>query len=1265
MDSSSNPISRLANQFLAAVREWSRTSAASPPKVDIIQLEERIFYSASPFAMFDSNVEEAAIVPENLEQVESWISEVIGFGLAEPTAATAEDSSSSTPNLVSSESVSETTTLAIGALTQDVPQDPTDSDNLPERNSAHMEGISRQEESLGRREVVFIDHQLDDLDRMLQELQSNRSDGTSFEFVWLEQNQDGLSQISTYLSQSSQDFDAIHIISHGNAEGFQLGSIWMTGSTVVDRFGELQQWNEGLSQNADLLIYGCYVAATDEGQTWLNALGSQLGVDVAASTNLTGHQSFGGDWILEYATGQIESSLFPHGEANLDWQGTLAFTTNNDTASTPNNVPITVNVGSNDTGSPTILDISNPSSGSATYSGSNIIYTPTAGYTGSTSINYLATDGTEGLQHYWKLDGNGTDAIGSSHGTLTNGPTTTTGRFGSALLFDEVNDHVVVSDIAYASSFTISFAFNISDNSGTAFQYLYSHGTVATQNSINIYIGESGSGGSNANFFRTNILDANDTGTGSELDFNAASFIDGNWHTYTLTISATTGATVYIDGVQRASNSTLGRDGFDPTSSVYFGGRNDLEAARFMGGSLDGIAIYNNALSGADVAALEVSGSAVGTLNLTVGGAAAVNTVPGSQNINEDATRVFSSANGNQISIADSDAGGANNEVTISVNSGTLTLAGTTGLTFVTGDGTADTTMTVRGTAANINTALNGLTYNTTANYNGTATLTLATEDASLLTLNLDANLQGHYEFTGNLNDTAPGTAKNGSFNGNATIVTDATRGQVLSLDGSGDYVRIAGTYSNPTEVTIGGWVNLTSAVGRGEFISLSDRVHLALDEPGLGVKGSIQTGASSWVDLASGRFIAGTGWHHVMFVYSDSGNNNTLYIDGVVVASASIASSIYWTGATDTLIGVHPSLTAYTNGFIDDARIYNRALSATEIAVLASDLARLDTDNVLVNVAAVNDAPVLDNMGSMSLTTITESQTTNSGNTVASIISSAGGDRITDVDSSAVEGIAIYSLSSGNGTWQFSTNSGSSWSNIGTVSESSALLLRSTDLVRFVPNGVNGTEASFLFRAWDQSSGTAGTNTSLVSNGGTTAFSSAVEIARIIVTESNSTPTGTTDTYSLNEDSSLSTTWWNTAWTRRSQLTFTGNNFVGSENMADFPVLIAFNSSNIDYALTQNSGQDLRFVDADGTALAYEIESWNEAGTSFVWVRVPNVAIGSSDSIFVYYGNASASAGEAGTAVWSSSYAAVYHMDDPGLIADDSTIQCARRNGD
>ncbi len=61
------------------------------------------------------------------------------------------------------------------------------------------------------------------------------------------------------------------------------------------------------------------------------------------------------------------------------------------------------------------------------------------------------------------------------------------------------------------------------------------------------------------------------------------------------------------------------------------------------------------------------------------------------------------------------------------------------------------------------------------------------------------------------------------------------------------------------------------------------------------------------------------------------------------------------------------------------------------------------------------NDAPVLDNTGNMTLTTITEDQTNNAGQTIASIIASAGGDRITDVDTGAVEGIAITGTTNGN----------------------------------------------------------------------------------------------------------------------------------------------------------------------------------------------------------------------------------------------------------
>ena len=167
---------------------------------------------------------------------------------------------------------------------------------------------------------------------------------------------------------------------------------------------------------------------------------------------------------------------------------------------------------------------------------------------------------------------------------------------------------------------------------------------------------------------------------------------------------------------------------------------------------------------------------------------APVTTVPGAQSTNEDTAKVFSSANGNQISITDVDAGGANNEVTLSVTNGTLTLAGITGLTLTSGDGTADAAMTLRGTASAINTALDGLSYSPTANYNGSATLTLATTDSVLLSLDIDTGLLGRYAFenTGALGtDTSPAAGYAGTVSG-AAAVNDGTRGNVLNLAGAG-----------------------------------------------------------------------------------------------------------------------------------------------------------------------------------------------------------------------------------------------------------------------------------------------------------------------------------------------------------------------------------------------------------------------------------------------------------------------------------------------
>jgi hypothetical protein len=119
-----------------------------------------------------------------------------------------------------------------------------------------------------------------------------------------------------------------------------------------------------------------------------------------------------------------------------------------------------------------------------------------------------------------------------------------------------------------------------------------------------------------------------------------------------------------------------------------------------------------------------------------------------------------------------------------------------------------------------------------------------------------------------------------------------------------------------------------------------------------------------------------------------------------------------------------------------------------------------------------------------------------------------------------------------------------------------------------------------------------------------------------------------------------------NTSWEARRKITF--NNTAAGAAITNFPVLVKLDSTRINYSQTQNSGQDLRFVDADNTTLlSYEIEKWDEAGTSYVWVKVPQIDNTATDYINMYYGNASAVAGADATNVWTNGFIGVWHMHD------------------
>ena len=121
--------------------------------------------------------------------------------------------------------------------------------------------------------------------------------------------------------------------------------------------------------------------------------------------------------------------------------------------------------------------------------------------------------------------------------------------------------------------------------------------------------------------------------------------------------------------------------------------------------------------------------SVASSVTLTAVNDAPLNSVPGAQATNEDTPLVFSAGGGNLISIGDVDAGGAVVQVRLNGSNGLITLSGSTGLSFSTGDGTADATMTFSGSIANINAALDGLTFDPTSAFSGAASLQVITDD--------------------------------------------------------------------------------------------------------------------------------------------------------------------------------------------------------------------------------------------------------------------------------------------------------------------------------------------------------------------------------------------------------------------------------------------------------------------------------------------------------------------------------------------------------
>ncbi|MBW4445924.1 MAG: DUF4347 domain-containing protein [Spirirestis rafaelensis WJT71-NPBG6] len=151
------------------------------------------------------------------------------------------------------------------------------------------------------REIIFIDPNVEDYQSLIGGINPDTK------VVILDRMKDGVSQITESLQGGK--YKAVHIVSHGSEGSLQLGSKQLNSANFDSYKSQLQQWANSLTEDADILLYGCDVATGETGVGFVQQLSQLTGADVAASDDLTGSAALGGDWDLEVKTGKIEANL--------------------------------------------------------------------------------------------------------------------------------------------------------------------------------------------------------------------------------------------------------------------------------------------------------------------------------------------------------------------------------------------------------------------------------------------------------------------------------------------------------------------------------------------------------------------------------------------------------------------------------------------------------------------------------------------------------------------------------------------------------------------------------------------------------------------------------------------------------------------------------------------------------------------------------------------------------------------------------------------
>ena len=164
-----------------------------------------------------------------------------------------------------------------------------------------------------------------------------------------------------------------------------------------------------------------------------------------------------------------------------------------------------------------------------------------------------------------------------------------------------------------------------------------------------------------------------------------------------------------------------------------------------------------------------------------------------------------------------------------------------------------------------------------------------------------------------------------------------------VSFDGTNDFIQLPNINASGAGLTISTWVRTSSfpfSVDQ-RFVSkatgAAEQAHdWMLSLTGNRLRFRLKTnGVTTTLIAASGDLPLNT-WYHATATYD--GTSMRLYLNGVQVGVVAKTGAVAMNGNVPLNLGRNPDGSNYMHGALDDVRIYNRALTPTEIGALMNN---------------------------------------------------------------------------------------------------------------------------------------------------------------------------------------------------------------------------------------------------------------------------------------------------------------------------------------